>query len=186
MKKEKFAFENQAVQQIMDALLPNITVFEERKQGPAFKAIVLTVAGVFPEDRFKIYNSIGASVRRKETKPGGGATIYRGKSLEAVRKRGLSGCDNCPDYTASDQVPGSRRPANKKATVVATRKPKVKDVEKTTFETIEEILDTFQGSANAIIAWAQANDIAIPSSVSRADTAAKHVLQHFQSKEEEE
>ena len=185
-KFEELQFNNKGAAAIIGTMVDEIQTWVDRKKGAEWKAVVMTVAFNYPEDRAKIYDLLGAKTKERPT--GGGAKITRkgGRKGYSVSS---APCDGCPQSNAaySDTDYETKvQPMKRKAAPPA--EPIVQegeDPQTKVFNSITEVVDAFQGSAAAIISWAQAKDIQIPPNVSRAETAAKYVMKHYEELEVE-
>lgn len=167
-------FKNQTAAAIFEAIKKEMAAFEQRKAGAQFRAMLFTLADVFPEDRHKIYSHFKSENRQKVKT--GGAKITRKKHEKRTKKR-TGGCDGCPDNTYSGYQPAANR-------VVKPGKEKNTTKPAKQFGTTAEILDAFEGKATAIMAYAQTIGKPLPTNITRAETAAKHLLDKINEEEE--
>lgn len=190
-KVQETDFISPIVAQLMETMVAILPEFEARNAGAHWKAMVLQSVQVFPEDRAKVYACLGG--KRKEAEKGGGAKITRGAKTGAAQlQKASGGCDNCPGVASNPAHPVGKHNPGTDSKEIARRNTPVEPLRPagqegtTTFESIEDVMDAFSGSAAAILAWAQTQGIQIPASVSTAKTAAKYVFNHQQQQNEEE
>ena len=168
LKIQEAEFKNEALKTILLALAEELPTFEIRKKGSAFKGIFLALAETYPEDRAVIYGLLSPSERRRKKREGPLPRVYHGGKTRTTTND--SNCEGCPDAVSGT---GDRKTTN--PTIGAEA-----------FTDVDAVLDRFEDNALAIMAYAQTQGIVIPPSVSKADTAAKYIVKHYQALAEQE
>jgi len=162
-------FKTTEAKEIFESLQKHAASFSARKKGQQWKAILLTLASCFPEDRATIFNSIGKPTDDRDS---GGARIIRKRDqVKGTKKQPAGGCEGCPK-SAKQNTTGAK--VSKKSTTPAEA-----------FKSVNDVLDRFQNNANAMKAYAQSQQIKMPANVSKPETIAKYIVEHHQNDESE-
>jgi len=166
------SFQSQDVQEIMNALQPAMQEFVRRNQGNVYKSIVLSMAAVFPEDREKLMLTVGA--KNKISKRTGAKFAKKNRIVISGTD---AGCDGCGDskYVASSPT----NQGNITTTIDSNKASKTVNEKQIPFESVEDILERFEGNATALSAFCQARDITIPGNVKKARTIATIMMKHY-------
>jgi len=175
---QEITFVNENAEKWYHFLNDQIDLFIELRKGAVFRGIVFNIADTFPEDKFKLRSLV---VQKEEIKGGGGAKITRAsdQNLNSLQPP-CEGCPGSAGYTnVGGQVVAQKNASTKKATSTI-------DPELNPFESEEDIMDRFQGKANAMIAFCQTKDIELHPSIKKASTIAKYIMEHYQSQEDQE
>lgn len=161
-------FLNSNASALHQALINAQIDFENRKKGQQFRALLFTLADVFPEDKkaiFEFFDKKDAPAIKS-----GGATIHRGPRSS----RSTSGCSDCPGDKSAGSVSNARigRTINKGK---SSQPNKVDSVE---FDSVESVLKRFDSNVTSMIAFAQAKGIKLSGS-KKLESIAKKIVEHF-------
>lgn len=175
----KDEYKNEGLAKIVEAIVAELGVFEERRRGSAFKAILFTLASVYQEDRPTLYKQFGVSQTKqtRPTGPSGGARITRYKDQKPKRRISSSGCDGCPDPpgVASGQAE-AKNTLKKKADRIPAPDPSE------VFTSKDDVLSRFEGNVIAMRAFCQDKGINVSKSITRAETIARKIFEFYENK----
>lgn len=162
-------FKNKEAKAIVDALQAAAATFTARRRGGNYKAIILTLAQVYPEDRETIVATFNLG-RTRDVIKSGGAKITRGLSKPARRPNILNPpCDGCPGGRRTAAIAGRQTtPAPAPAAITAK------------YTSPEAVMTAFKENAIAMAAFAQGQNIKLPSNAKKAETIAKYIYEHYQ------
>ncbi len=167
-------FKNKEVADLVEVMEKHMLAFEERRAGPTWRNILIAAVSVFTEDRPAVFARFGGG-KQVQVAAGPHPKITRNKKREDVP------CDGCPQ--------GNAIHSSNLGSKVITPAPKTRKQEvipgsekEGAFTSIKDIMERFDGSAGAIRAFAQVQDITIPANVKKAETLAKYLLEGLNAK----
>jgi len=180
-------FKNDAVTAIFTALMEHKVDFLDRRKPGQWKGILLALAEAYPEDSREIVARAFPKSERTG-RQGKAPKIERmaDKYKRQTQKSKLSTSKPCSDCPGSDRVVHSAMKLDKPPRVVKGGKlvkGKTEEPEHTPEEapwsTPEEVLGAFEGSREAMLAFAQAKDIKLPPNIKDEEKIATRILDHF-------
>ena len=129
-------------------------------------------AEIYTEDR-KLIHSFFTKKKKHKDRDRTLPIVHQGGPKRTVNKE--SNCEGCPEVAVGT------------STKVIIEDPKIKlDKAVQAFASIDQVLERFESNTFAIRAFAQTQQITIPSSVSKPETAAKYIVEHYQNLQEQE
>lgn len=156
------SFKNEVVEKFVELMEATRVDAEERRRGSAWRAALLAIANIYPEDRAAIYERFASFKAEAKEKVGGGfqgQVIRKGGSGERVvatlvEVSGKKPCATCPDAEVNVR---SKKEGGKGVKVV--KATGATGATERSFESISEVLEVFGGSVPAMTAYCQAEGI---------------------------
>jgi len=176
-------FKNDAVNAIFSALMEYKVDFLDRRKPGQWKGIVLALAEAYPDDSRQIIATAFPKEKRKG-RTGAAPKIERMRDkYERMKGQGrlaqkAGGCKDCPE---NNKVVHSAMSLEKPARRVVGGKeiePKA-EPEEAPWSTVEELLEAFEGSTEAMLAFAQAKGVKMPGNIKDQEKIANYILEHF-------
>jgi len=162
--KKLSQFKSAELAAIVDPMLQALPTFEGRRKGDRWRSIMITLSNVYPEDAHTIYNLFAAQPKTVKT---GARVVSRPRGKNVSKK--TSGCASCPPDKAVGGLNTNSRSVS----------PEAAKVNATAGEyTTNDVLAIFEGSAKAMQAYCQRNEISLPTNTKKAETIAKYILKH--------
>lgn len=184
MNFNKKDYKNATLAEILETLHAAVPEFDARKRGPAFRAILFTLADVFQEDRPTMYQQFGGVTPKRPQPPTGGAKITRHRDqvkgkYNAAKARSGKPCDSCPDtkgiIAGKEQVLETASVKKKAAPAPAAK-----------FESVEDLRSKFEDNVTAMRAYAQSQDIKINAAVTKPETMARIIFEKMNEQTQDE
>ena len=162
-------YKNETVSTVMAALLGSLQEFSDRRKMGQWKGIIFALGEVYPEDRAQMIKDAFPEQKPEPRKTK--AKITRSKPVTAAGKG--QPCADCPGavFGRTGSAAGSNTPAPRVA-----RKGKAKE-EPAQWETTEEVVRAFEGSAEAMTAYCQAKQIKLPGNIKDVAKIANYILE---------
>lgn len=165
-KEEKLkGFKSEELAAIVGPMIQALPTFEERRKGDRWRAIMITLSNVYPEDSQTIYNLF--RVKPKTVKTGAKfVSRPRGKNIKYKKKGSCAGCP--PDNSVGGVTANTTKETPKAPAVKAEPGD----------YSLEDVIAIFEGSDKAMAAYCQRNEIKLPTNTKKAETIAKYILGH--------
>jgi hypothetical protein len=167
-------FKSEHLQKLGEDLLDLMPVFESRKKGAHFRSIFMSLAQVFPEDRDTIYNLF--TLQKKEI-PTGPRVVKKNRGASSKKP---GGCDGCPDpaTTISSDNPGPKATRGLYAGSPTGPQEQAQEdkEEQTILYSLEDVVEHFEGSTEAMIAYCQALEIKLPGNIKDPEKIGKRIM----------
>ena len=163
-------YKSKTVEAIMETLLGSMQEFSDRRKMGQWKGIIFALGEVYPEDRAQMIKNAFPEQKPESRKTK--AKITRSKPATAAGSG--KPCADCPGATfgRTGTAAGSNTPAPRVA-----RKGKAKEEEPPRWETVEDVVTAFEGSAEAMTAYCQAKQIKLPGNIKDVGKIANYILQ---------
>lgn len=163
-KEDKLkSFTSPELTAIVGPMLQALPTFEGRRKGDRWRAIMITLSNVYPEDAQSIYNLF--SINPKEVKTG---PRFVSRPRGKYTKKGPK-CPTCPPDNSVGGIASNTRTAAPEAPKVASSVGEY---------SLEDITAIFEGSDKAMLAYCQRNEISLPTNTKKAETIAKYIMEH--------
>lgn len=175
---------NEKVERALNALIDLLPEFQERRKGDMWKAMVMTLPQVFPEDRLEVMERIRQIVLPDtgEKKPSKVEKVQAGligkKKRHTAKVEGEDyGCADCPKRQlpgkaiANDEV--KRRKAGR-----AERLGVIKIVKPDRFASPEDVLERFEGNVIAMMNFCRQMNIPV-GNAQKAEALAKIIFENY-------
>lgn len=168
-------YKNENVASIAAALEKSKPDFEAKKAGQQWRAIIMTVATTFPEDRDALLALFGrpAVVKKDEGTP----TLHRNRKKSY---RAQSGCKDCPDSPGTDTglQSGPMRVIKNGKEVTEGKEAAAHESPQEAFSSVEAVLDRFDNDVAIMTTYASAQGIDIGNATT-AEGIAKKIVNHY-------
>lgn len=174
IKPQIMQYKNKAVETIMRQMMESLPEFNTRRKAGQWKGIIFALAETFPEDREQMYSEAFSKPEgpRRKTK----AKITRSKPKTAAGKK--PPCPDCPPavFGRSGFAAGSNTPAPRVAKAGTADKEQASEPSK--WGNVDEVLEAFEGSTEAMLAYCQASGVNLPPNIKDPKKIAGYIVNH--------
>lgn len=170
---EQITYKNETVAAIAKAMDEGRADFEAKRAGQQWRAIIMTVATTFPEDREALFALFGRKTEAEQSE--GEPTLHR--RTKKGGRRTAKPCVDCPDShgldTGLESAPMRHIKAGKEATNVPAHESPSE-----AFATVEAVLERFDNDSDIMRTYCSRQGIDI-GNAKTANGIAKKIVHHF-------